>query len=213
LYILQKTVEDLPIEQNEGALERARTIAQNPERIEYLPARKLWVVKGTTGADYVVKLFKDGGDFAAQCSCPATIRCCHIMAAMIWLNMDPKANYQTTARKKRESRNVSSMRTKALPKSRRKTGGKNNFPRKSTAMKRKRTPDDDSLASEPPRTEEEEAMFRGNASQERTLSTIMEEHETLDDDFDNVNMPLKLMVEHSNQTIFVIFFYRFQLLL
>ena len=128
LYILQTTVEDLPIEQNEGALERARNIAQNPERIEYLPARKLWVVKGTTGADYVVKLFKDGGDFAAQCSCPATIRCCHIMAAMIWLNMDPKANYQTKARKKRESRNVSSMRTKVLPKARRKTGGKNSFP-------------------------------------------------------------------------------------
>ena len=71
-------------------------------------------------------------------------------------------------------------------------------------MKRKRTPDDDSLASEPPRTEEDEALFRGNASQ--TLSTIIEEEERIDDDFDNVNMSLKIMVGQNNKTRFVIFF-------
>ncbi|KAK4027591.1 hypothetical protein OUZ56_016633 [Daphnia magna] len=55
------------------------------ERISLDPKMQSWTVKGSTCKKYCVEPFNNGAQ-CPTCSCAATSTCCHIMAAMIFIN-------------------------------------------------------------------------------------------------------------------------------
>lgn len=89
--------------------ERALKVIEDG-RITLVPEQKAWIVTGSSGNKYTVQLFRNG-EKRPKCSCPASISCCHILAAMMSVDCVTSFTKKTTIlRMERNSRKAADRR-------------------------------------------------------------------------------------------------------
>lgn len=97
-----------------SSLARAEIIIDK-DRILLVPSRQTWLVQGSSGTEYAVQLFRKGG-YDPICPCPATTtNCCHILACLKSIGLDPAVSVSMKKRNTRQLLNnckaVNSRRT------------------------------------------------------------------------------------------------------
>ena len=100
-----------------SSLARAEIII-NKERILLVPSRQTWLVQGSTGIEYAVQLFRNGS-YDPICPCPATTTtCCHILACLKSIGLDPNVAVS------KKQRNTRKLLSNTKPVNSRRTGQK-----------------------------------------------------------------------------------------